>query len=338
MKKLFIGIDYSKQNFSASAFEMEKKEDVYYGEFENNSQGFSEFFKWLKSLTSVEKDQWLVCGEHTGIYSIELSGYLLKKDIFVWLENPLQIKRSSGIKREKTDKTDSLDIAIYAYRFQDKAKLFELPEKCFTALQNLLAFRERLIRNKCTLETSANEMRAIYKRDETARYIYEQSHNEIQRIRKEIKQIEKKMLEIVKQSEHLNKNYHLAVSVKGIGLINALTILVCTQNFTLFDNYRQFSCYGGTAPFDHSSGSSLHKGKHVSKLANIKIKTLLTQAARSAVVHDPQIRDYYLRKIAEGKHKHIALNNVRNKLISRVFAVVRNKQAYRNDFLNPMAC
>jgi hypothetical protein len=34
----------------------------------------------------------------------------------------LQIKRSAGINRDKNDKADSYQIALYAYRFKDKAK------------------------------------------------------------------------------------------------------------------------------------------------------------------------------------------------------------------------
>jgi transposase len=123
-------------------------------------------------------------------------------------------------------------------------------------------------------------------------------------------------------------HYHLINLRKGIGTINALTILVCTQNFTLFENHRQFACYGGIAPFEQSSGSSLNKGRHVSRLADMNIKRLLTQAAKSAVVHDDELRLYCQRKIADGKKWQLVINNVRNKLVSRVFAVVRNKKAY----------
>lgn len=313
MKKLFIGIDFSKLSFDVSVLREESLEDSQHLQFENSKEGYTHMIQWVKSQTTLPKEQWIFCGEHTGLCSVGLSSYLIQKKMFIWLENPLQIKRSSGIKREKTDKTDSLDIAYYAYRFQDKARAYQLPDKSFQALNNLLAFRDRLIRNKCSLECSAKESHAVYKDDKTVQFIYEQSIRDIKQLNKEIEQIEQKMLEIVQEDEALNENYHLAVSVKGIGTINALTILVCTQNFTLFE---------------HSSGSSLNKGKHVSRLADMNIKRLLTQAAKSAVIHDEELRLYYQRKIADGKKWQLVINNVRNKLVSRVFAVVRNKNAY----------
>jgi len=332
MKKLFIGIDFSKKTMDVSFFDKEDMHKVHYGQFENTKKDFDRLLKWIRSVSDVKTDQWLFCGEHTGLYSIELSEFLVKKGLFIWLENPLQIKRSAGIKREKSDKVDSRAIALYAYRFQDKARCWHLPQKSFKDLGLLLGFRERLIKNKVSLEVSCKELRRVYRRDTTARFIYEQSQSDIARIKKEIKVIEKKMTEMVKSSPELKENYDLATSVKGIGKINALTILIISHNFTTFQNSRQFSCYGGMAPFKNSSGTSLNKGSHVSYLANRQVKALLTQAARAAVEHDELFGEYYNRKIEQGKHPHIALNNVRNKLLHTLFAVVRNKTPYQQDY------
>ncbi|KAA6339634.1 hypothetical protein EZS27_012452 [termite gut metagenome] len=69
----------------------------------------------------------------------------------MWLENPLQIKQSTGIKRFKNDKTDSLGMALYAYRFQDRFKCFHLPDKALKSLELLLSFKDRLLHNKHSL-------------------------------------------------------------------------------------------------------------------------------------------------------------------------------------------
>jgi hypothetical protein len=90
------------------------------------------------------------------------------------------------------------------------------------------------------------------------------------------------------------------------------------------------------APFGKQSGTSIKTQPHVSHLANKQIKVLLTQAAKSAVRYDPNIRDYYQRKIAEGKNKWLVINNVRNKLIHRIFALVKNKQSYQLDYVRPI--
>ncbi|GHT40123.1 hypothetical protein AGMMS49965_07940 [Bacteroidia bacterium] len=83
-------------------------------------------------------------------------------------------------------------------------------------------------------------------------------------------------------------------------------------------------------------GTALNTHPHVSHLANKKIKKLLTQAALCAIRHDKKMRQYYERKRAEGKHEGVIINNVRNKLIHCIFAVVNSKVFYQEDHLNPL--
>ena len=331
-KTLFIGIDFSKKTFDVSVIHRNNLQIGDYQQFENSKEGCLRLLQWLKALSKTASESWLFCGEHTGLYSICLSEFLVKKGFFIWLENPLQIKQSNGIKRDKNDRLDSYDIALYAYRFQDKAIAWCLPEKALKSLELLLAFRARLLSNKHTLLISSSEIRRVMQRNATARYIYEQSKKDIERINKEIKEVEKRMLEQIKCDEALRENYELVSSIKGVALINTTAILVATQNFTRFKNSRQFACYAGMAPFGKQSGTSLHTKPRVSRLADKNIKVLLTQAAKCAIRHDPDIRLYYERKLAEGKNKWLITNNIKNKLIHRIFAVVKNKELYQVDY------
>ncbi|MDR2926870.1 MAG: IS110 family transposase [Cytophagaceae bacterium] len=147
--------------------------------------------------------------------------------------------------------------------------------------------------------------------------------------------MEKLMLKQIMSNERLQENYTLVSSIKGIALINTVAILVATQNFSRFENSRQFACYTGMAPFCRQSGTSIHSQPRVSRLADKKLKALLTQAAQCAIRHDPNVKKYYERKLEEGKNKCLIVNNVRNKMIHRIFAVVRTKQLYQVDFYNP---
>jgi hypothetical protein len=61
---------------------------------------------------------------------------------------------------------------------------------------------------------------------------------------------------------------------------------------------------------------------------------LLTQAAKAAINYDANIRRYYERKLAEGKDSWLIVNNIKNKMIHRIFVIVKNKQAYQVDYAN----
>lgn len=314
-KDLFIGIDFSKSKFDVSLLERTDLKDVVQSTFDNTATGYKEFLRWVSKQSTIKRESWLFCGEQTGLYSRGLAEFLAKKQLFIWLENPLQIKNSSGIKRVKTDRFDSLVIAQYAYRYIDKAVVYKPQEKEITALQLLVSYRSRLVKSKVMLETSANEMRRVMQRDPTARFVYQSSMHEIERIKKQIQGIEKKMHETI-MTYSLKENYLLMLSIKGIGMQIAVAMLIHTNNFLDFQTARQLASYCGCAPFPNESGT-MDKGSRISRLAN------------------KELAAYFDRKIAQGKSKRLVINNVRNKLIQRIFAVVTNKIPYQENYLNP---
>jgi len=332
---LFIGIDFSKSKFDVSVIENADQKSCLQATFENEEKGFGEFLKWTGRQSKIKREDWRFCGEHTGLYSRGLSNFLAKKGLFIWLENPLQIKQCSGIKRSKNDLFDSLIIAQYACRYIDKAMAYKPAEKEIETLQLLVGYRSRLVKSKVSLEVSANEMRRVIKRDATARFIYESSMRDIERIKKQINGIEQKMHDTIMNSS-LKENYLLINSIKGVGMQTAIMIIIHTNNFAGFENARQIASYCGCAPFPNQSGT-VDKGNHISRLANKELKVLLSQCAISAIQHNKEIAAYAQRKRAEGKSKRVIINNVRNKLIQRIFAVVTSKIPYREDYLNPFA-
>ncbi|MDR1116586.1 MAG: hypothetical protein LBL33_10680 [Tannerella sp.] len=70
-------------------------------------------------------------------------------------------------------------------------------------------------------------------------------------------------------------------------------------------------------------------------MANRELKVLLSQCTVSAMRHNRELAAYAQRKIAEGKSKRVVVNNVRNKFIQRIFAVVTGKIPYCENCLNP---
>lgn len=71
-------------------------------------------------------------------------------------------------------------------------------------------------------------------------------------------------------------------------------------------------------------------------MANKKVKSLLHLGAMSAIQHCAQLKAYYQRKVAEGKNKMLVLNNVRNKLVLRVFACVRQDRNYDEKYVTAL--
>jgi transposase len=336
MKKfLFIGIDFSKSKFDVSILENIEQKSFAQETFENTETGYKSFLKWVSKQSKIKQEDWLFCGEHTGLYSRNLSNFLSRKGLFVWLENPLEIKRRSGIKRTKTDRYDSVVIAQYACRHIDKAVAYKPSEKEIESLQLLVAYRSRLVKSKVAIGTGASEMRSVIKRNGTARLINEKSQLGVKLIKKQINEIEQEMHKTIMNSS-LKENYLLINSIKGVGMQTAIALIIHTNNFSGFQTVRQIVSYCGSAPFHNESGT-IDKGKHISYLANKGLKVLLSQCAASAMLYNDDIAEYARRKIAEGKPKRLVINNVRSKLIHIIFAIVKSKIPYRENYLNPFA-
>lgn len=335
MKKVFIGIDFSKLKFDAAIYSVETKAIVSTEVFENDKAGYACFVQWVTENTRCQKSGLLFCGEHTGYYSGNLSVFLYESGYDMWLVSGLEMKLTQGIKRNKTDRVDACKIAEYAFRYQDKVVLFQPVSKVLDEIRELLSYRERLVETRKVLTTSAQEMKRV-KDNASCDYIYQESLEYIKSLNASVRNCEKRIEALLKHDIALNTNYKLVSSVVGIGLVNAALILVATANFTLFDSPRKFGCYCGVVPFEHSSGSSVRGKTRVSKMANRHLKTKLTLAAQNAVRFDPEMKEYYERKRSEGKNNWLVLNNVKNKLIHRIFAVVRDGQMYEKQYIHPL--
>ena len=89
---------------------------------------------------------------------------------------------------------------------------------------------------------------------------------------------------------------------------------------------KKFACYSGVVPFQYTSGTRVNSKSKVSKMANHQMKTLLHMAALSSLRIKGEIQDFYYRKIEEGKNKMYIINAIRNKIVLRVFAYVKNNR------------
>jgi transposase len=243
------------------------------------------------------------------------------------MESPLQIKRSLGLVRGKNDKVDARRIAWYGYTFRDRVKASHLPSESLRLLQMLLTERKHYVRQIVSYRQQKTDV-IKYETKQASR----RKTKMMEYLDAMLSQVESQMMEIITSDSKINENYDLLLSVPGIGTINAITTIVNTQNFTAFTNARQYACYIGIAPFEHTSGTSVNGRTRVSKLGNRQAKVELTQAARSAVTHDPGIRSYFQRKYNEkGATRDaygVVLNAVKFKLLLRIFAVVKRGSRY----------
>jgi transposase len=324
--KVFIGIDVSKLTLDVYLVQGGK-----HAVFSNNKKGFTEMIEWIMELSGeVLHSEIVIAFEHTGIYSDNLMMFLDEHNIPFTVMSGLEIKRSMGIRRGKSDKTDAKLIAEYLYEKREKIKLFQMPSRTIIALKKLASYRERLVQERSGFKTRINEFKETF--PETELEFYTESHKEvIDCFDRQIKQIDSEIRKLIKKEEKLHQQYELINTIKGVGPQTAILMIILTKGFSSFENWRKFASFSGTAPFPNESG--LYRGKtKTSNLANKRIKSLLTMCAETSIQHNPEMRLYYQKRVAEGKNKMSTINIIRNKIIARIFAVVNRKSPYVETF------
>lgn len=328
--RLFAGIDVSKLKIDVVFFLAENPDNEFHELFENTDEGCSKMIAWINSLTGLLISDMLFCAEDTGLYTLPICTFFDDQGGNLWVENALRLKRSLGLKRGKSDKADAAEIANYGFLHRRKAVLFRLPGKTISKLKHLLSCRKQLVKQQTALKNTCGELETFDK--ELAGFTLEIRESLIKEYDKKIDMVEAQLLAYVKEDDILEKQYYLVKSVHGIGSQTAMFIVVLTQGFTMFDDYRKFACYCGLAPFGNTSGTTLKGKPKVSHLANKRIKTLLTMCALNTIKKDNEFKRYYDRKIKEGKHHSAVLNVLRNKLVSRAFAAVLKDRPYEKDY------
>lgn len=325
--QVFAGIDQSKRSFDLCLVFPGSAHQNQHRKFQNNKEGIKQMVQWVESVASCKITKVLFCVENTGLYCWPLCLHLSAFKAKLWMESALRIKLSSGLKRGKSDPADAKDIALYAMRYHSQAVLFKMPHKSILMLKQLLAFRERLVKQKKALKCAAGDLNDM--NADISGLICVHSNEVIVVLEEKIKFCDDEMLKIVHSKKELKTQFELICSVHGVGKQTALFIIIYTQGFTLFTNPRKFACYCGVAPFEFTSGSSVRGRTRVSHLANKKLKALLTMCALNTIKKTNELKDYYDRKVAEGKNPMLVINAIRNKLIGRIFAVVHRGTAYQ---------
>ena len=331
MKKFLIGIDISKEKFDVTVIqslgESFENEQVHYGVYDNKVCGYSAMLKKLTTL-GVRCEDSLFCLETTGAYELHLCDYLYGKGYNVWREAALQIKWSMGVAKSKNDKMDSERIAQYALRHQDAAVLYAPMNETLRTLKALSLYRERLVDEKRAKEVSIKEIQATQKMNEALQWVRTNSEQSVKRLEKDIRKCEERILAVIESDEELKRTYGHITGIKGIGAVNAVAMIVSTGNFKTIPTARKAASYYGIAPFFAQSGSSVHHRKNVSCLSNRRLKGTLTQAAICAKRFNGDIKAYYERLVAAGKPRRVAINDVRNKLVRIMYALVLNDCDY----------
>lgn len=319
MKQIY-GIDLAKEKFDVNY--VSNQGNVIHRIIKNNYKGILAFLEDLPSEA-------VLCAEHTGAYGELLVFISSMMGIRICLVSGYEIKHSLGLLKGKSDKLDSLRIREYGERFYDKLVSTKPSGEAITELKELHTLRAQLVKErKMILCHLAVKKQKAYNSIFANKLIEKQ----LQHFDRCIAEIENEILVIIESDKSLYENFQLVKSINGLGTVTTCELIIKTENFKKIRTARKAASFAGVCPFPNSTGKMVGKSK-VSKMSDKTLRSLLHMCGRTAVLYNKDFKAYYAKKKQEGKHYYIIMNNVSNKLLRMVYAILETKIPYDPNYV-----
>lgn len=325
----YIGVDVSKATLDWAVFD--GKTIVLQTQSANSPVGIKAMVKLLRALPNFTPQTSVCCLEHTGIYNAPILEYLHRLDYPLWLESSLHIKHAGGLQRGKTDAIDAVRIAEYAFRFRDRMRLWQPPREVLQELALLSSLRQRLLGIRQQLQVPLNELSGFVG-VKLHKQVTAHCQASLKAIAADLSKVNQQIQALIQSDQQLKELFGWVTSVPGVGATTAVEVILATNEFKTITEPKKLACHAGVAPFEHRSGTSVRGKTRVNQHARKRLKSLFHLGAMATIRAKGELQSYYQRKVAEGKNKMLVLNAVRNKLIHRIYAVVKRKQNYDFSF------
>jgi transposase len=319
-----VGLDIAAEQCYAAVGTAPWKLRVPGTEFSNDPEGFQQFQQWLQQHDCTPA-QTILCMEATGVYGEHLAAFLVSHEYRVAVEPPWKVKRAFTPSGPKTEAVDSQPLAEYACRYFDELRVWQPPAELLEQLQVLLTTREQRVPQSTAQQNALKALRRKRVRTPFAEQVHDRR---IAELKSQIKALEREIRRLIEQEPPFRDLLTLLLTIPGVGLLLATHLLSLTRFATEPVAVPKLAAHLGLCPFERRSGKSLHQRLTSRHYGPRMPRKLLHLAARSLSTHNDYFRAYFERKVAEGKPKSLVLNNIANKLLKRMCAILESQQPY----------
>lgn len=260
----------------------------------------------------------LIASEATAEYHRTLAQECIKRGIPFRLLNPILTKQftRATIRKKKTDLSDALIIAKLAAHEEGSLLTPEsfAPVKTITRTERKLA---AVIQMFHLMEKRLTVVLPEEKEVHTALLALKQQS-----------ELSRKLL--AKRSQELTdpKLQKLLGSIPGVGPTIAATLISEIGTVTRFSSGKALVAYAGLDPKVRQSGMTLKRNTRITKRGSPYLRRSIYIAASIAQRHDPELKNYFMKKTSEGKAYKEATVAVARKLLNRIFAVWKRGTPY----------
>jgi len=233
--------------------------------------------------------------------------------------NPKRVRdfaRAQGL-LAKTDALDAGVLALFGSRMQPPLRAWPEPER-----QRLVAWIAR--QQQLTLQRAAERTRL---QQATEGRLQKSVQRVIDFLGKELDRLEKEMDAVVAKSEAWKAQEAVLRTAPGVGAKVSRGLLAQLPELG-HANRHEIAALVGLAPFAQDSGH--WRGKRRIQGGRGAVRTLLYLASWTAVRIPGTLKEFYLRLVASGKAKQVALIAVARKLLVALNEMIRSNTPWRS--------
>lgn len=117
-------------------------------------------------------------------------------------------------------------------------------------------------------------------------------------------------------------------TIPGIGLVLGAIILAELGDVTRFATPEKVLAFAGLDPSIYQSGKYTPASGTMVKRGSPQLRWALLMAARSTIVHNPNIAIYYQKKLSEGKHYNVICSHIAKKLVRILYSLLKKNTPY----------
>ncbi|MBB4081161.1 transposase [Lewinella aquimaris] len=323
----YVGWDVSKASLNFCIRDPQQSEPVQEGQVANTPTAIGKLLRQWSKRWETDLAAFAHCVENTGRYTYPLLGLVEPLGLHLWMEDPLQLKRSMGRQKRKTDAVDARNIAEYCRWKHERATWYTPPSALSLHLRELSHSRTKLVRMRQSLHTShrAKEAFALVPPNAVGQRLNCQL---IEAIDQQLAALDLEILRLIEADERARRKLEIARSVPGIGPKNVVVILAITGLFERIASARACAAYAGLVPYEFQSGTSIHRRSRVSRAVSKPLKTALHQGAQFLIMRPSPFKELYDRLRAKGRTYRQAINAVRNKMIRVLYTCLKKDVTY----------
>lgn len=292
----------------------------------NDFNAATAVIRWLCKL-HVELTNVHIIMEATGVYHESLVCGFHKAGAMISLANPYRSRvfaRGMGI-LTKNDRVDAYMLACCG--------ALKAPETGSPPPDNILCLRALLRRRDALVADSVREKNRLEKcrATDTPVVITESIENMLRSLRAELKHLDALIQSHLDQHPELKKNVDLLTSIKSVGFLlglNMLVILRCHH----FETAEQAAAFLGVVPVEKHSGTSVRERGRLSKIVPPEIRAKRYLTSLCGMRFNPKMKAIYERLCQRGKAKMCAIGALMRKLVHWCYGVLKSQKPFDAEY------